>query len=161
MRWIHDTSIAQMSFSTFPHVAVHFLVSRPHIWDCADPANLLMTAHIDEPSCRSWITRSSRVGCRYHLALPAVTRTQTKSKNRENQSGGTSTVVCSHRLSSHSLSGLFLLLPLQCTCYHFHLHQSGWNVFIMVYASEQQHFNYPKDYWRLFSHQKYPFIYYK
>lgn len=146
------TSVA---FSTIPHVAVHLLVSRPHIWDCADPANLLLTAHIDEPSWRSWITRSTWVGCRYRLALPAVTRTQTKSKNRENQSGGMSTVVCSHRLSSHSLFGVFLLLPLQCTCYH----QSRWNGFIMVYASEQQHLDYPKDSWRSFSHQKYPLYY--
>lgn len=150
------TSVA---FSPFPHVAVHLLVSHPHIWDCADAANLPMTAHKDEPSWRSWVTRSTWVGCRYRLVLPAVTRTQTKGKNRENQSGGMSTVVCSHRLSSHSLFGVFLLLPLQCTCYHFHLHQSRWNWFIMVYASEQQHLNYPKDYWRLFSHQKYPLYY--
>lgn len=47
-----------------------------------DTANLLVTAHIDVPSLRSWTTCSTWLGWRYHL-LPIVTGTLAKHRTRK------------------------------------------------------------------------------
>lgn len=78
---------------------------------------------LDVLSWRSWTSSATWMGCRCHLMLPIVTRILTKSDTRENsvRRDKQRAVVCGHHLQYCSFLGV-VLLPLQCSCWHFHLH---------------------------------------
>uniref|UniRef100_A0AAY5KHT2 Protein HTATIP2 n=1 Tax=Esox lucius TaxID=8010 RepID=A0AAY5KHT2_ESOLU len=71
-----------------------------------DTANLAV-ARMDVPSWRSRTTCATRMGCRYSLMLPVVTRTLAKCKTREEsvRKDKEREIVCGHHLQNHSLFG--------------------------------------------------------
>ena len=80
------------------------LFSPPCSWDNeGDKSNLLATAWMDVPSW-SWTTCETWLGCRYHLMLSMVTRTQAENKTREQSVGKNKKreFVCGHHMQNHS-----------------------------------------------------------
>ena len=88
----------------------------------------------------SWTICETWLGSWYYLVLPIVTRTLAEHKIREEavRKDKKKATVCGPWMQKHSLLGGVFLLPLHCTCCHFHSRQRRWNWFTVTCASQME-----------------------